>query len=128
MAPCTEAEPEECGLIAGERDHLADRNDGERRAGAEARGGKADGETAAVGEPFHRLADAGRIDRAAADAGEHRAEIEHLERAGVGVDDPAGAMSTPPKATISFGPFWGRSCRRSSLRLASARSRARRRC
>src|SRR5260370_24938406 len=63
-----DAESEEGRLEAARRDHVRDRDDGERRAGAEAGGGQAGGEAAAVGEPFERVSDAGAVDRAGADA------------------------------------------------------------
>ena len=69
----------------------ADRDDGQRRAGAKARGGQADREAAPVGEPLHRVADAGGVDRAGAGARHRRADVEQQQRIGVGVDDPADA-------------------------------------
>jgi hypothetical protein len=43
------------------------RHDGQHRAGTEARGGPAGGESAPVGKPFQRRTDAGAVDRSRAD-------------------------------------------------------------
>src|SRR5262249_36769182 len=76
------------------------------RAGAITRCDKTDRETAAIGEPFHRIANAGRVNGAAAKARHNRAEIKHFQRCGVGVDDPMATVM-PPKATTTFGPRCG---------------------
>ena len=64
----SETEIEEGGLEAGACDHRLDRRDRQRRACAEARGGDAGGQAALVGKPFQRVADAGAVDAAGADA------------------------------------------------------------
>ena len=87
-AALDQSEPDERGLVVVGRDHFADRDDANRGARAVAGRGETDGETAAVGEPFHRHADAGRINRATADAGDDGAEIEQRQRIGIAVDDP----------------------------------------
>ena len=67
-----EAEPQEGRLIAMRLDRGDDRINGERGAGTETRGSQAGGKAAAIGEPFERIADAGAVDRARADAGKDR--------------------------------------------------------
>src|SRR5205823_5586338 len=64
----TESEVEECGLEAAVLDHRDDRNDGERRARAEACSGDACGQAAPAREPLERIADARAIDPAGTDA------------------------------------------------------------
>ncbi len=81
-------EPEERGLIAARMDHVRDRHHGERGAGAKTRGRQARGKTAPVGEPLQRVADAGTIDDAGADAAERGGNVEQRQRVGIGVHDP----------------------------------------
>jgi hypothetical protein len=83
-----QTEPEEGGRVTAGSDDGADRDHGQRCAGAEPGGGQADGEAATVGKPFDRIADAGGIDGAGAGAGQHRPEIEQAQRSGHRVDDP----------------------------------------
>src|SRR3979490_2205180 len=71
-----DAEPEEGRLVARGLDHIADRNDAQGRPRPVARRGQAHGQPAPIRKPFHRMPDAGCVNRAAADAGENRAEIE----------------------------------------------------
>jgi hypothetical protein len=75
-------------LVAARLDHRADRRDGDRGAGAEARRREPAAQAALVGKPFERVADAGAVHRAAGDAGDRAAEIEHAERGGDRVDVP----------------------------------------
>src|SRR4029450_2440361 len=63
-----ETEVEEGGLEAGVLDHRLDRRDRKGGAGTEAGCGDAGGKTALVGEPLQRVADAGAVDAAGADA------------------------------------------------------------
>ena len=82
-------EPEERRRITVGGDDCADRDDGQGRTRAEAGRCEAHRQTTAIGKPFHRIADAGRIDRAGAGAGNAGREIEYPELVGVGVEDPA---------------------------------------
>ena len=84
-----ETEIEEGGLEAGVLDHRLDRRDRQRGAGAETGRGDAGGEAALVGKPFQRVADAGAVDAAGADARDDHAEIEAVERGRLGVDRPS---------------------------------------
>jgi hypothetical protein len=86
--PFAEAEPEKGRLVAVSEDHMADRNDGRRRAGAETGGDQAGGEPAAIGKPFERMTDAGAVDGPRARAGKGCGGIEHGERAGDGIECP----------------------------------------
>ena len=86
-----EAEHQESVLVAGRGDHVRDRRDRQRRSGAKPGGGEASGEAATVGEPFQRVADAGAVDRAGADAADRRGEIEQGERVRHGIQRPGGA-------------------------------------
>jgi hypothetical protein len=54
-------------------------------------GGEAGGQAALVGEPFQRIADAGAVDAARADAGDDLGDVEGGEAGGIGVDHPADA-------------------------------------
>ena len=85
----SETEIEEGGLEAGVLDHRLDRRDRQRRACAESGGGDAGGEAALVGKPFQRVADAGAVHAAGADAGDDHAEIVAVERGRLGVDRPS---------------------------------------
>ena len=77
-------------FIAAGGDDFANGNDGERGAGAVTGRGQADRETTPVREPLYRMTDAGRVNRPAANAGDHSAEIEHRQPIARGIDDPAG--------------------------------------
>ena len=88
--------------IAVSRDHIADRDHGERGAGAEARRRQADGKAAAVGEPFHRIADAGRVDRARRRCRIAPRRNKAWQGVGERIDDPAGADQDAAEATISL--------------------------
>ena len=81
-------EGEERRLVAGGRDHVGDRDDREDGAGAVTGGGQADRQAALVREPLDRVVDAGGVDRAHAEAADHRAEVEAGQRGRVRVDDP----------------------------------------
>ena len=72
-----DAEREERALIAAGGDHVRDRHHGHRGTGAEAGGGRAGGKAAAVGKPFERIADAGAVHRAGADAADDGGGVEH---------------------------------------------------
>jgi hypothetical protein len=87
----SKTEIEEGGLEAGILDHRLDRRHRERGARAKSRRGNAGGEAALVGKPFQRVADAGAVDAAGADAGDDHPEIEAVERGRFGVDRPADA-------------------------------------
>ena len=63
-------------LVAARDDHGGDRHNGERGARAEAGSGRARGEAAAIREPFQRVADAGAVHRAGADAADDRGGVE----------------------------------------------------
>ena len=67
---------------------LGDRHNGDGGARAETGSGGAGGEAAAVRKPFQRVADAGAVHRAGADAADNGAGIEQRQRVGVGVQDP----------------------------------------
>ena len=90
-------EPEKRRRIAMSGDDCADRDNGQRGARAKARCGQPDGEPAAVGEPLYRIANAGCIDGAGADAGQHRPQIEHRQGAGARIDDPSDPDHDPAK-------------------------------
>ena len=62
-----------------------------RRARAKTRRGQAGGQAALVGEPFQRIADAGAVDRAGADAADRGGDVEHGERTHIGVQHPRDA-------------------------------------
>ena len=79
-------------------------NHSERRSRPETRCGEADRKAAAVGEPLHRVADAGGVNPAGPNARQHRREIEQRKRIRDGVDRPADTDQDAAKATISFGP------------------------
>ena len=68
ISALADAEGEERVLVAARYDHLGDRHHGERGARAEAGGGRTGGEAAAMREPLERVADAGAVHRARADA------------------------------------------------------------
>ena len=84
-----ETEIEEGGLEAGILDHRLDRRDCQRRACAKSGCGDACCEAALVGKPFQRVADAGAVDAAGADACDDHAEVVAVERGGLGVDRPS---------------------------------------
>ena len=83
-----DAEIEERALIAAGRDHAGDRHHGDGGARAEAGRGRARGEAAAVRKPFQRVADAGAVDRAGADAGDDGGGVQHRQRVRVGIQNP----------------------------------------
>ena len=85
----SETEIEEGGLEAGILDHRLDRRDRQRGARTKTCRGDAGGKAALVGKPFQRIADAGAVDAAGADARDDMAEIEAVQRGGLGVDRPA---------------------------------------
>ena len=59
-----------------------------RSARAEAGGGGAGGEAAAIRKPFQRVADAGAVDRAGADAADDGGGVEQRQRVRVGIQHP----------------------------------------
>ena len=89
--PLADAEIEERRFVARRLDDRGDRQDGECRARAEAGGGEAGGEAAAVGEPLERVAYAGAVHGAGADAADRRGDVEHGQRVGERVHYPADA-------------------------------------
>src|SRR5271169_802027 len=70
-------------------DYVLNGNDSQSSAGAITRGCEADCKTAPVRKPFHRKANAGGIDRAAPEAADHSADIQHRQCLGIGIYDPA---------------------------------------
>ena len=86
--PLPKAEPQKGGLIAVGEDDVADGNDGRGSAGAEASGGEARGESAAIRKPLERVADAGAVNRAGADARDGRRDVEHRQCACDRIDRP----------------------------------------
>jgi hypothetical protein len=100
-------EPEERRAIAIGGDYRADRHDGQGRAGAETAGGEADREPAAIGEPFDRIADRGRVDGAGTDPRQRRPEIEVPEARGRRIDDPADRDHDPAKGDHQPRPVLG---------------------
>ncbi len=76
-------------LVARALDHVGDRNDRDGRARAEAGGREAGGQTALVRKPLERVAYAGAVDAARADARDDGADIEMHEARRVCVDHPA---------------------------------------
>src|SRR6266581_4483775 len=82
-------EIKEGALEARILDHRLDRRDRQRGARAESRRGDACGKAALVGKPFQRIADAGAVDAAGADAGDDHPEIIAVERGCFGVDRPS---------------------------------------
>ena len=83
-----DAEGEKGLLVAAGGDHVGDRHHGERGSRAEAGGGRARGEAAVIRKPFQRIADAGAVHRAGADAAEDGADVKQRQRIGVGVQHP----------------------------------------
>jgi len=75
-------------LVAAGRDHVGDRHHGDCSSRAEAGGGRARSEAAVIGKPFQRIADAGSVHRAGADAAEDGADVKQRQRIGVGVQHP----------------------------------------
>ena len=90
-----DAEIEKGGLVTRSRDDLLDRHDGQRRAGAKAGRGQPGAQTAPVGEPFQRVADAGAVDRAGADPADRRGDVEEGQRIGHRVHDPGDPDQNP---------------------------------
>ncbi len=70
-------------------DHVLDGDHGQRRTRPEACRGNACRQSAPPGEPLQRVADAGPVDRACADAGDDLGNVVLGERAGIGIHDPA---------------------------------------
>ncbi len=82
-------EPEKGELITLRGDQVADRDHCQRGTDAIAARGEAYRQATVIRKPFHRVADEGGIDRAGAGARHGAAQVEHLERPGKRVDDPA---------------------------------------
>jgi hypothetical protein len=87
-AALNQAKREERGLVSGGRDHVGDRNNREDGAGTITGRGQTDRQATLVREPFQRVVDAGRVDRANAEATDHRPEVEAGQGCRVRVDDP----------------------------------------
>src|SRR5690606_14245136 len=90
-AALEKAEEHEGVLVARGVDHVRDRDDRDGRARAEAGGGEAGGEAAAIREPLQRVAHAGAVDGARADAAESSADIEQEERIRDRIEHPGEA-------------------------------------
>src|SRR5829696_6932707 len=82
-------EIEERRLETGILDHRLDGGNGECGAGAEAGGGDAGGEASLVREPLQRVADAGAVDAARADASDDHSAIITVKCGRFGVDRPS---------------------------------------
>jgi hypothetical protein len=89
MMPCPRPKIKEGALEARILDHRLDRRDRQRGARAESRRGDARGKAALVRKPFQRIADAGAVDAAGADARHDHPEIIAVERGCFGVDGPS---------------------------------------
>ncbi len=102
-----DAERQERPFKAVRRDHLSDRNDGESRSRAEAGGGRARRQSAPVGKPLQRIADAGSVNRTGADARDYRAGVEKRDGIGDRIQHPcerdhAGAEENDDARSISI--------------------------
>ena len=92
------------GFVAAGLDHVRDRNDGQRRAGAESHRGQPGRQSAAIRKPLERVADAGAVHGAGADAADCRGEVEQRQRVGDRVDHPGDADQDASAATRSARP------------------------